>query len=110
MGDSQLKSIGELDNIFDSETIIPNRDALPTSPDLLMKKSSKLPRVEDHMDPTPRVESEKEYKDRDQKLPSKTHATPPSVTKKKRYTKKMKKLVKQLHRGHGTGNKYGLPV
>ena len=45
LGDYQLKAIRELSNIFDAETIIPNRDALTTPPAPLMKKSYKLPRV-----------------------------------------------------------------
>ena len=32
VGDSQLKSIRELANIFDAETKTPNRDALPGPP------------------------------------------------------------------------------
>ena len=46
VGDTQLKSIRELSQIFDAETKIPERDALPTPPDLLIKKMTKLPRVE----------------------------------------------------------------
>ena len=32
VGESQLKAIRELSQIFDAETTIPNRDALPTPP------------------------------------------------------------------------------
>ena len=56
VGDAQLKSIRELFHIFDAETKIPNRDALPTPPDLLMNKRTKLPRVEDQTVPPPRVD------------------------------------------------------
>ena len=31
-GDSQLKAIRELSNVFDADTKIPNRDSLPTPP------------------------------------------------------------------------------
>ena len=34
VGDSKLKAIRELANIFDTETMIPNRDTLPTPPRL----------------------------------------------------------------------------
>ena len=56
MGKAQLKSIRELSHIFDAVTRIPNRYALPTPPDLLMKKIAKLPRVEDQTAPPPRVD------------------------------------------------------
>ena len=45
VGDARLKAIRELAQIFDAETKTPNRDALPTPPDSLMKKITKLPRV-----------------------------------------------------------------
>ena len=54
-GDPQLKAIRELVKLFDAETKIADRDTLPTLPALLMKKSSKLPRVEDQVSPPPRV-------------------------------------------------------
>ena len=47
VGGAQIKSIRELYNIFDAETKIPNRDALPIPLDSLMNNSIKLPRVED---------------------------------------------------------------
>ena len=79
VGDSQLKAIRELANIFDSETKIPNRDAFPIPPDLLMKKMTKIPRVEDQTSPPPRVDPDEEYKNIDQKLPSPIQKTlPPS--------------------------------
>ena len=59
VGDSQLKAISGLAKIFDAETKIPNRDALPTSPAPLMKKSTKLPWVEDQTAPPPRVDTDK---------------------------------------------------
>ena len=62
VGYSQLKSIRELDNIFDSETKIANRDALPATPAPLMNKSARLPRVEDHTAPSPKVDPDKESK------------------------------------------------
>ena len=55
LGDAQIKAIRELSQIFDSDTKIPNRDVLPTPPDSLMKKITKLPRVEDQIAPPPRV-------------------------------------------------------
>ena len=70
MGDAQLKAIRKLSQIFDAETKIPDRDALPTPPDSLMKKRTKLPRVEDHTDPPPRVDPDKESRNREQNLPS----------------------------------------
>ena len=42
VGEAKLKAIRELANIFDAETKIPNRDSLPTPPDLLMKKKTKF--------------------------------------------------------------------
>ena len=56
MGGAQLKAIRGLAQIFDAETKIPNRDALPTPPDSLMKKRTKLTSVEDQADPPPRVD------------------------------------------------------
>ena len=56
VGDSQIETRRELVKIFDAETQIPNRDALLAPPDLLMKKISKLPRVEDHIAPPKRVD------------------------------------------------------
>ena len=38
LGDTQIKEIRELANIFDAETKIPNRDAIPTPPILANKK------------------------------------------------------------------------
>ena len=45
VGDAQLKARRELAKIFDVETEIPKRDALPTPADSLMKKRTKLPRL-----------------------------------------------------------------
>ena len=74
-----------------------------------MKKSSKIPIVEDQMAPTPRMDSEEEYKYREQKLPSTTQATPLSAATREKNTKKLQELVKQRRRGHYKGNKYDLP-
>ena len=74
-----------------------------------MKKRTKLPRVKYQTDPPPRVYPEEESKNREQKLPSPIQATPSSEATRKKYTKKLKELVKQLRRGHYTGNKYDLP-
>ena len=76
VGNAQLKAIGELYQIFDAETKIPNRDALFTPPDLLMKNRTKLPSVEDQKSPPPRVYTDEEYKNREQKLPSPIQTTP----------------------------------
>ena len=46
VGDSQFKVIRELAKIFDADNKIPNRDSLPTQPEPLMKKSTKLPRMD----------------------------------------------------------------
>ena len=78
VGDAQLKAIRELSHIFDAETKIPNRYALTPPPDSLMKKRTKLPRVEDHTAPPPRLDPGKEYKNREQKLPSPIQSTPAS--------------------------------
>ena len=59
VGDAQLKAIRELAQIFDAETKIPNRDALPIPPDLLTKKMTKLPRVEYQTSLPPRVDPDK---------------------------------------------------
>ena len=109
MGYSQLKSIRELAKIFDSETKIPNRDEMPNPPPPLIKKSSELPKVEDQTAPHPRVDTEKKYEYREQKLPSPTQTTPTSSATREKYTKKLKELVKQRRRGHYTGKKYDLP-
>ena len=70
VGGAQLKSIRELSQIFDAGTKIPKRDSLPTPPYSLMKKRTKLPRVEYHISPPPRVDTDEESKNREQKLPS----------------------------------------
>ena len=62
MGGAQLKAIRQLAHIFDAENKIPNKDALPTPPDLLMKKMSIPPRVEYQTAPPPRVVPYKESK------------------------------------------------
>ena len=68
-----------------------------------MKKSTKLPRVEDQTAPPPRVDPDEEYKNREQKLLNPIQATPSSEATRKKYTKKLKELVKQRRRGHYTG-------
>ena len=50
-----------------------------------------------------------EYKNIEQKLPSPIQETTASEATRKKYTKKLKELVKQRRRGHYTGNKYDLP-
>ena len=87
MGDAQLKAIRELSNIFDAETKIPNRYALLTPPDSLMKKRTKLPRVEDQTTPHPGMDPGKKSKNRDQKIPSPIQTTPSSEATRKKYTK-----------------------
>ena len=72
-----------------SNTPVLLHDALPISHNLQasiipplslpIKKSSKLPRVEDQIEPPPRVDPDEESKDRDQKLPTQIHKTPPSA-------------------------------
>ena len=73
MEGAQLKAGRELDNIFDAENKIPNRGALNTPPDLLMKKRTKLTWVEDQTAPPPRVNPDEKCKIREQKLPSTIH-------------------------------------
>ena len=90
VGDSQLGAINELANIFDAETKIPNRDALPTPPNLLMKKNNKLPRVEDQTAPPPGVDPDEGSKNREQKIPSPIQKTPPSAATREKYSKKLK--------------------
>ena len=51
----------------------------PPTPSPLMKKSSKLPRMEGQTAPPPRVDPDEESKDRDQKVPSPIQTTPSSV-------------------------------
>ena len=80
----------------------------PPPPELLINKRTKLPRVEDQTDPPPRVDPDKEYNNREQKLPSMIQTTPPSAATNEKYTKTLKELVKQQRRGHYTGNKYDL--
>ena len=81
----------------------------PTPPDLIINKGTKIPKVEDQTAPHPRVHTDEEYKNREKKLPSPTHTTPPSEATRRKYTKKLKELVKQRRRDHYTGNKYDLP-
>ena len=78
VGGAQLKAIRELCHIFDAETKIPNRDVLPTPPDWLIKKRTKLPRVGDQTTPPPRVDPDEESKNREHKLPSPIQLTPSS--------------------------------
>ena len=80
-----------------------------THPDALMKNSTKLPRVEDHTAPPPRVNPDEGSKERKQKTPSPIQTTPPSAATRKKYTKKLKELVKQCRRGYYTGNMCDLP-
>ena len=80
----------------------------PPPPVLLIKQSSKLPRVRDQTSPPPRVDPDEEYKEREQKPPNPTHATQPSAATRVKYTKKLKELVQQRRRGHYTGNKYDI--
>ena len=61
---------------FYAKNKIPNRDAMPTPPAPLMKKRSKLPRVENQMAPPPKFYPDEEYKCREQKLPSPIQTTP----------------------------------
>ena len=82
---------------------------MPIPLDSLMNNRNKLPRVEDHTAPPPRLDPGKEYRNREQKLPSPIQTTPPSEETRKKYTKKLKGLVKQRPRGHYTGKKYDLP-
>ena len=100
MGEAQLKAIRELANIFDADTKIPNRDALPTLLDLLMNNSTKLLRVEDQTNPPPKVGPDEKSKDIEQKLPSPIQTTEPSAATRGKYTKTLKELVKQRRRGH----------
>ena len=110
VGDNQLKEIRKLAKIFDAETKTPNRDALPTAhpQDFITKKRTKLPRVEDQTAPPPRVDPDEESKNRDNKSHSPIQTTPPPESIRKKYTKKLKELVKQRRWGHYTVNKYYL--
>ena len=54
-------------------------DTLPTPTDLLMKKSTKIPKMAYHTAPPPRVDSDEEYKDKKQKLLSPIQTTPSSL-------------------------------
>ena len=80
VGYSQIKSIRYLDKIYDAETKIPNRDSLPNPQPPLMNNSTKIPMVEDQTAPPPRVDPDKEYKYREQKLPIPIQTTPPSAS------------------------------
>ena len=76
VGDTQLKAIRGLPQIFDAETKIPNREAFITPPDSLMKKRTKLPRVEDQTAPPTRVNPDEKSKNIYQKLPSPIQTAP----------------------------------
>ena len=82
---------------------------MPPPPDSLTKKRTKLPRVKDQIAPPPRVDTDEEYKNRGQKLPSSIQSTPSSEATRKKYTKTFKELVKQRRLGHYIGNKYDPP-
>ena len=69
-----------------------------------MKKSTKVPRMEDQTAPPPRVDPDEESKDRYQKLFSPIQTTPPSAATREKHTKKLKNLVKQLRHGYYIGN------
>ena len=60
----EVSSSSLLAKIFDAETKIPNRDALPNPPSSIIKKSTKLPRAEDQTAPPPRVDPDEEYNNR----------------------------------------------
>ena len=77
-------------------------DVLPTPPSPIIKKSSKLPRMEYHTAPPTRVDpnEESEYREHIPTCPIQT--TIPSAVTRGKYTKKLKELVKQRHRGHNT--------
>ena len=62
VGDAQFKAIRELHQIFHAEPKTTNMDALPTPPESLMEKRTKLPRVEYQTAPPPRVDPDEEYK------------------------------------------------
>ena len=70
---------------------------------------SDLPRVEDQTTPAPRVDLNEESKNKEQKLPIPIQENPSSEATRKKYTKKLKELLKQRRRGHYTGKKYDLP-
>ena len=82
---------------------------MPTPPDSLTKKRTKLPRVEDQTAPPPRLDPENEFNNIEKKLPSPIQTTASSEATRKKYTKKLKEIAKQRRRGHYTGNKYDLP-
>ena len=108
MGDAHVKAIKELAHIFDAETKIPNKYALPAPPELITRKSAKIPRLEDQTAQPPRVDPDKESKNIEQKLPSPIQTTPSSEATRKKYTKILKEIVKQRRRFQYTGNKYDL--
>ena len=70
--------------MLDAETKIPNMDALPTPPALLLNKIAKLTSVEDQTAPPPKVDPDEEYKDRDQNISIPIQATPSSEATRKK--------------------------
>ena len=62
----------------------------PPPPDSIMKKRTKLPRMEDHTDPPARLDTDKEYNNREQKLPIPIQTTPPPEATWGKYTKSFK--------------------
>ena len=109
MGEYQLRAIRELSKCFYAETKIPNRDALQTPQYSLMKKRTKLLRVEDNTYPPPRVDPDEKSNNREHKLPNPIQTNPSSAATRENYTNKYKEPVKQRCRGHYTENKYDLP-
>ena len=85
VGDYQLKAISLLAKIFDAKTQIPNRDVLPTAPSLLIKKISKLPRMEYQTAPSLRVDPDEESNESEQKITSTTKANQPSAATREKY-------------------------
>ena len=106
--DAQLKVIRRLTHMLMQRLKSQTGMHYPPPPDLLTKKRTKIPRVEDQTAPPPRVDPDEEYENREQKIPSPIQTTSSSEATRKKYTKKLKELMKQHHQDHYTGNKYDL--
>ena len=65
--------------------------------------------MEDQTYPPPRVDPDEESKNREQKITSPIQVNLSSEATRKKYTKKLKELVKQRFCGHYIGNTYDLP-
>ena len=64
--------------------------------------------MKDQIETPPKVHTDEENQERDQKTSIPTHSNLPSETTREKCTKKLKEKIQQRRCGHYTGNKYDL--